>query len=288
MASIKDIRQRMANVRTTKQVLNAMDMVSATKLHKARSRLDGILAMHGDMKNTIDDLKRFDEIRNHPFAENRQVKQSAYVVITSDMGLCGSYNVNICNAALKHMSDGKNEKILSTGAKGCQYFRRREKNVFCRITDASEAQIYTGAGSLGEITSQMFASGDVDEVFLAYTEFESTLSHIPRVERLLPLYGDLSRLDELKKGEKQVGMKYEPDAASFLDHMLPLYLHMCFFVALSHSMACEHAARMMNMESAGKNAGEIIDDLNLMYNRKRQAAITQELNEIVSSANILQ
>ncbi len=284
MSSIKDIRQRMANVRTTKQVLNAMDMVSATKLQKARARLEGILAMYEEMRDTIDDLKRFEEICRHPFAAKREVKNSAYVVITSDTGLCGSYNVNICDAALRHMvSKGKKEKILSIGAKGCQYFMRREKNVFCRITDASEAQIYQGAGRLGEIVSGMYSSGEVDEVFIAYTEFESTLSYVPRVERLLPLYSSASCAEQ-----DEFGMKYEPDSVSFFEHMLPLYLHMCFFMALSHSMTCEHAARMVNMESAGKNASEIIDDLKQMYNRKRQAAITQELNEIVSSANILQ
>lgn len=284
MSSIQDIRQRMANVRTTKQVLNAMNMVATTKLHKARLRLEGILPLDRDMRRVIDDLKRFDAIREHPLAAERPVKNTAYVLITSDKGLCGSYNINVCEAALAHMKGAqKRERILSVGAKGCQYFRRRDRQIRCRIADASEAQIYEGAGRLAEMCRSIFLSGEVDEVFIAYTQFETTLNHIPRVEKLLPLC-DAS--DPRPDGER--ARKYEPDVVSFLEHMAPLYLHMRMFAALSQSMACEHAARMVNMESAGKNASEIIDDLKLIYNRGRQAAITQELNEIVGSANILQ
>jgi F-type H+-transporting ATPase subunit gamma len=285
MSSIKDIRQRIANVRTTKQVLNAMDMVSSTNLHKARARLEGIIPLHNDMKSVIDDLKSFEEIRDHAFAKRREVKNTAYVLITSDKGLCGSYNINICEEALRHMNQGKNEKILSVGARGCQYFRRRGKKIECRVTDASEAQIYEGAGRLSKLVTDLYSSGQVDEVYIAYTQFESTLSHIPRVERILPLYDES---DAGREKLKQSVRAYEPDLITYLEQMLPLYLHMCLFAALSHSVACEHAARMVNMESASKNATEIIDELKQMYNRKRQAAITQELNEIVGSANILQ
>lgn len=282
MSSIKDIKQRMTNVGTTKQVLNAMDMVSSTKLQKARARLEGIVPLYHDVQDIIRDLKRLEDVREHAFAAPRKVKNTAYVVIASDKGLCGSYNTNVCALALKHMNAGKNEKILAIGAKSYQYFKRRDKEVLYRATDVSEAQIYEGASRLGEMCAAKYSAGEVDEVFIAYTQFESTLSHIPRVQRLLPLY------DGADGGrQKAMGMDYSPDAISFLEHLMPFYLHMCLFTALSHSMACEHAARMVNMESAGKNADEIIDDLRRMYNRKRQAAITQELNEIVGSANIL-
>lgn len=283
MSSMKDIRQRMANVRATKQVLSAMNMVSATKLHRARMRLEGILPLHLDMKKAVDDLERFAEIQNHALAAGREVKSTAYILITSDKGLCGSYNRDICEKALEHMNAGKNEKIISIGAKGCQYFKRRDKQILRRVTNTLEAQIYEGAGRLGELSGSLYASGEADEVYVAYTQFDSTLRHVPRVERLLPLFGESDGIRQ-----RDGGMRYEPGAVPFLEHILPLYLHMCFFAALSHSIACEHAARMINMESAGKNAAEIIEDLKQMYHRKRQAAITQELSEIIGSANILQ
>jgi F-type H+-transporting ATPase subunit gamma len=202
------------------------------------------------------------------------------VVITSDKGLCGSYNKNVSEAALRHMS-GKNEKILVVGAKGSEFFRRRDKNVIRRITDISEAQIYEGTGRMADRIHHMYLSGEIDEVYVAYTKFETTLKYVPRVEKVLPLTGGEGRA--IRRG----GMKYEPDANTFLNELIPLYLHMYFFAAHSESLACEHAARMVNMESADRNATEIIDDLTLMYNRRRQAAITQEINEIVSGANIL-
>ncbi len=283
MSSIKDLRQRMSNVGTTKQILNAMNMVSATKLNRARARLEGVRPLYRGMKDVAGDLRRFEEVRGHSFATGREVKNTAYVVITSDKGLCGSYNINICEKALEHMDAGKNEKILTIGSKAYQYFKRHGKNVVRRVSDASEAQIYQGAERLGGLFATLYASGEVDEVFIAYTHFESALSHLPRVERLLPLYGR-SNSTRQKTGVAH----YEPDPVSFFEHMMPLYLHMCFFSALSESVACEHAARMVNMETAGENAADIIDELKQIYNRKRQAAITQELNEIVGSANILQ
>lgn len=280
MSSVKDIKHRIANVGTTKQIMKAMDMVSAAKLQKARLRLEGARPIYHELKNTIDGLSNCESVRDNVFAAQREVKNTAYIVITSDKGLCGSYNVSVSKAALDHMNTGKNEKLLVIGAKGSEYFRRRNKNILRRITDVSEAQIYEGTGRMSEYITSLYLAGEIDEVFIAYTHFETTLSYVPRVERVLPIS------DGSPWGQAGSGTDYEPDANTFLNHIMPLYLHMCFFAASSESAACEHAARMINMEAASKNASEIIDDLNSIYNRKRQAAITQELNEIVSGANI--
>jgi F-type H+-transporting ATPase subunit gamma len=281
MSSIKDIKHRIANVSTTKQIMKAMDMVSVTKLQKARLRLEGVRPLIHELQSLIDDLSNYESIGRNAFTEQREVKNTAYIVVTSDKGLCGGYNVNIAKAALEHMNQGKNEKIFVIGAKGSEYFKRRDKNILRRITDVSEAQIYEGSGRLSELITSLYLKGEIDEVFIAYTHFESTLNYIPRVEKVLPI----SR--GAKYGKIISEKRYEPDMNTFLNHIMPLYLHTLFFALFSESLACEHAARMINMESASKNASEIIDDLNSMYNRKRQAAITQELNEIVSGANIL-
>lgn len=280
MPSIKDIKQRISNVSTTQQIIRAMDMVASTKLHKARARLYGIRPLYGEMQRRIEDLSRCEEAVTHAFAAPRKVKSTAYIVITSNKGLCGGYNTDVAQAALSHMEQGKNEKIVAVGAKGWEYFRRFQKNILYRITDIPEAQIYQTAGRLGELASSLYLSGEADEVYVVYAYFESTLSHLPQVERVLPL--------PIDRGGAAGGrrMKYEPDAHTFIDHFVPLYLHTCFFAASAEATACEYAARMLNMDSAGKNASEAIDKLKRMYNRKRQTAITQELSEIVGGANI--
>ncbi len=281
MSSIKDIKHRIANVSTTKQIMKAMDMVSVTKLQKARLRLEGVRPLSHELQSLIEDLSNYEGISKNAFTEQRKVKNTAYIVITSDKGLCGGYNLNISKAALEHMNKGKNEQILVIGAKGSEYFKRRDKNILRRITDVSEAQIYEGSGRLSEFITSLYLKGEIDEVFIAYTHFESTLNYVPRVEKVLPISLGV------EYGKTDSGKKYEPDGDTFLNHIMPLYLHTLFFALFSESLACEHAARMINMQSANKNATDIIDDLNRMYNRKRQAAITQELNEIVSGANIL-
>jgi F-type H+-transporting ATPase subunit gamma len=260
--------------------MKAMDMVSAAKLHKARARLDGARPIFEELKSIIDDLKLCEEVRDNFYVAPREAKSTAYVIFTSDKGLCGSYNRSVSEAALAHM-EGKNEQILVVGAKGVEFFKRREKNIIRRITDISEAQIYEGTGRMAERVHHMYLSGEADEVYVAYAKFETTLKYAPRVERILPLSGGD------KTGTGYSGMKYEPDPNTFLNELVPLYLHMYFFATHSESLACEHAARMLSMESADKNATDIIEELTLMYNRRRQAAITQEINEIVSGANIL-
>ncbi len=282
MPSMKDIKQRMSNVRTTRQIIRAMDMVAATKLHKARIRLEGARPLYNAMQQSIAGLSHCEEAAQHAFVARREVKNTAYLVITSNKGLCGGYNINVSEKALAHMEQGRNEKIIVAGTKGYEYFRRYHKNILYRITDIPEAQIYETAGRMGERICSLYLSGEVDEVYLAYTYFESTLSHLPRLERVLPVP------IEAGGGPEANQMEYEPDVHTFIDHLVPLYLHTCFFAASAESVACEYAARMVNMDSAGKNATEVIDDLKRMYNRKRQAAITQELNEIVGGANILE
>ncbi|MGI6161240.1 MAG: ATP synthase F1 subunit gamma [Christensenellales bacterium] len=281
MSSMKAIKQRITNVSTTKQIMKAMDMVSSSKFRKARRRLEGARPLYKALKSNLDILKTSEEAYKNVFTMQRPLRSTAYIIITSDKGLCGSYNINICEKALEHMNEGKNERLLVIGSKGSEYFKRRDKNIMRRITGISEAQIYEGAGRLADLTTSLYVSGEVDEIFIAYTYFESPLNYIPRVEKVLPI------TEDTYEAPKYGGMGYEPDVSAFLDHIMPLYLHAYFFAAASEAVTCEHASRMVNMESASKNASDIIEDLNRMYNRKRQATITQELNEIVSGANIL-
>lgn len=279
MASIREIKERIANVSSTEQMIRAMDMIASTKLNQARTQLEGVRPMYDGLNRQVEEVGSLKQAASHVFYEGREVKNSLYVVLTSDRGFAGSYNANILTKALKHMNAGKNEKILVVGSIGDTFFRKRKKNIIRRITDVSDSKMYYGTLELANWLTELYLSGEVDEVFIAYTDFENVMLHHPIVEQLLPIAvpnkGTVEDSDHI----------YEQGVDTFIDHIIPLYLHMNLFRAYSESHTSEQAARMVNMDAAGKNAEEIIDDLNLQYNRQRQADITQELSEIIGGSN---
>lgn len=281
MSSMKDIKQRIANVKSVEQIIRAMDMVASTKLVKARAQLEGVRPMYHELKRVVEEVGSHKSAQSHIFYKEREVRNTLYIILTSDKGLSGSYNANVKSKALEHMNQGKNEKILVVGSKGNEYFKKKGKNIIRKIVDVADAEVYHGTEKVAEWLVNFYLSGEVEEVYIAYTHFENVLNYIPIVEKLLPI--DTGTINEEEINDK----KYEPNMDTFIDHMIPLYLHMSLFRAFSESHTSEQAARMVNMDAAGKNASEIIDDLTLMYNRKRQASITQELSEIVGSANVL-
>jgi F-type H+-transporting ATPase subunit gamma len=287
MASMKNIKKRITSVNNTKKIMKAMNLVSASKLQKAKGRLDHIRPIYDNFKIVIDEIKDSLEPETQvAFTEEREVKNIAYVVLTSDRGLCGGYNINVAKEALKFMDKhkGKHEKIISVGTKGCDYFRRRKKNVVHRCHGATEATAFESAEIIGRHVASMYMSGEADEVYIIYTHFESILTHTPNVEKLLPI-----RTDRQDNAHPNVSfMTYDPDVSTFLEYAVPMYLNISIYGAMMEAAVCEQASRMTSMDSATRNATEIIDDLTLDYNRKRQGMITQEITEIVSGANALQ
>jgi F-type H+-transporting ATPase subunit gamma len=177
------------------------------------------------------------------------------------------------------MNQGKNEKIVVVGAKGYEFFKKKGKNIVESVVDVVDSQVYYGSESLAKWLIDYYMKGEADEVFIAYTHFINVLNYIPVVEKLLPA--------PIKEGKADEDRKYEPDLYSFIDHMIPLYLHMKIFRAYSESHTSEQAARMVNMDAAGKNASDLIEKLTHLYNRKRQTNITEELNEIFGSVNFV-
>lgn len=281
MSSMRDIKQRISNVSSTGQIIKAMDMIASTKLHKVRAQLEGVRPIYYELKRIVEDLGSYKDTKEHIFYKEREVKNSLYIILTSDRGFSGGYNANIMAKALEHMNQGKNEKLLVVGSKGYEYFNKRNKNIIRKIIDVADAQVYYGSESVAKWVAKLYLDGEVDEVFIAYTLFENVLSYVPYVEKVLPVVtNNLDIKDEMNR-------KYEQGLETFIDHLIPLYLHMNFFRAFSESHTSEQAARMISMDAAGKNAADMIEELTRMYNRKRQAAITQEISEIVGSANIL-
>ena len=287
MASMKAIKKRITSVSNTKKIMKAMNLVAASKLQKAKARLDDIRPMYEDIKKVMDSIKSgVSDDMVIPFADAREVKNIAYIVLTGDRGLCGSYNVTVCKEALACVDSnkGKDEKIIAAGSKGWDYFRRRGKNVVQRFEGPSEATVFTDAEVLGNLVAEMYSNGEVDEVYIVYTHFESVLAHIPHIVRLLPL--KMSAGDEAEASSHIIS--FDPDIETFITHAIPMYLNITIFGAMMESAVCEQACRMTSMDSATRNATDIIDDLTLDYNRKRQGMITQEITEIVSGANALQ
>lgn len=280
MSSMKEIKQRIANVSSTEQIIKAMDIVASTKLQRARAQLEGVRPIYHELKRQVEEVGTQEEAKSHVFYAEREVGSSLYIVLTSDRGFSGGYNAGILAKALAHMNQGKREIIFVVGAKGYEELRKQRKNIIRKIIGLPDAQVYYGAERLAKWVIDLYQSGEVDEVFVAYTHFENVLSYVPYVERLLPVVTATGSRTESER-------KYEPTLATYIDHLIPIFLHMSLFRAFSESHTSEQAARMVSMDAAGKNAEEMIAELTRMYNRKRQAAITQEISEIVGSTNIL-
>jgi F-type H+-transporting ATPase subunit gamma len=279
---MKTIKRRITSVETTKKIMKAMNMVAAAKLQKARVRLDAARPFADTAKQMIADFAHCEEAGEHACFRPRKVRHTAYIVITSDRGLCGSHNINLAEKVLSHIKAGRSEKILAVGIKGQEYFHARGKNIWRAYPDVSETVFYEDAELIAGVLRSLYASGEVDEAYVAYTQFESALTHIPRLDRVLPV----RHHPNMAPGAD--GVRYDPDILSFIDQAMPMYLSAFLYAALIESSACEQAARMISMESAANNASDIIHKLTRAYNRRRQAAITQEISEIVSSANMLQ
>jgi len=286
---MKAIKKRITSVNNTKKIMKAMNLVSASKLQKAKTRLDHIRPLFDNLNVVMDTIKKgLDSDTELAFAQEREVKNIAYIVLSSDRGLCGGYNTNISKEALafidaNHSKTDKQEKILAIGTKGWEYFKRRGKNIVFRNPGPSEATSFADAEVLGNKIAQMYTSGEADEVYIVYTHFQTILAHVPYIVKLLPI-----RTETSVPASNPVQMTYDPDAKSFMEHAVPMYLNISIYGAMMESAVCELASRMTSMDSATRNATDIIDDLTLEYNRKRQGIITQEITEIVTGANALQ
>ena len=280
MPSRKDIKRRISSVSTTKQVMKAMDMVAGAKLQKVKVQLEAARPLAKETARIIDNIKNCDDALENIYVMPRKVKNTAYVVITGDRGLCGGYNTNISQSALAHMN-GKNEKIIAVGLQGLDFFKRRGKRIVSKYSGLSETAFYENAHLISSLLMLLYKSHAVDEAFIAYTRFDSALSHTPQIAKVLPL-GEQTTVF----GYSQ--MQYECGVDSFLEHALPIYLNAMIYAAIVESSTSEQAARMLNMDSAVSNASDIIENLTKMYNRKRQAVITQEIGEIVNAANALE
>ncbi|MDR5659712.1 ATP synthase F1 subunit gamma [Serpentinicella sp. ANB-PHB4] len=283
---MRDIKRRIKSVNSTKQITKAMELVSSAKLRKARQRLEQSRSYFTTIKNTVGELMASANNINNPYINKREVKKALYIVITGDRGLCGGYNTNAIKAALNHMDHKDNTSIVAIGTKSRDYFKKRNYHLFGDFMQISENPSLQDAENVAGLAIDLYDQGEVDEVNLVYTEFVSTISHQPKVMKLLPLEVDASETSE-DTMEEQEFMEFQPSAEVFLDYLIPKYVRSMVYGALIESATSEQGARRVAMESATDNAIDMIDKLELKYNRARQASITQEIAEIVGGAEAL-
>lgn len=286
-AGIKVINKRIRSVKSTQQITRAMKMVSASKLRRSQDRLMAARPYSIKLRELLQRLAGTGAA-DHPLFEERVVGSRLYVVITSDKGLCGGYNMNVMRAAQKSMdADTAADvavQVCAIGRKARDYFTKRGYNVVASHCDFGGQASDDKARKVTDFASGLFLTGEVDEVTLAYSEFVSTLTQRPTVSTALPIAPPAS--DEQDSGP---GLDYiwEPDKGTIYAALLPQYLRNRLYLALCEAYASEHGARMTSMSAATQNAGEMIEALTLQRNRERQAAITQEISEIVGGAAAL-
>ncbi|MDO4764781.1 MAG: ATP synthase F1 subunit gamma [Eubacteriales bacterium] len=287
MASMKDIKRRKESVSSTQQITKAMNLVATAKLQKAKQSVLEARPYFNQIHKTISSILSISEGINHPYLEKRDGKKVLYVLISSNRGLAGGYNGNVVKLVLKHIKENANEEtmVISAGKKAQDSMRKEGFELLGNYNALIENPNYDEAKKLSEQVIDLFNERRVDEVYVAYTAFHSTLSQEPKIMKLLPLNPEDFRLEE--KPSNHAVMNYEPSEEEVLNYIVPKYVKSLLFGTLKESAASEHGARMTAMDSATNNASEMIEKLTLLYNRARQASITQEITEIVSGADAL-
>jgi F-type H+-transporting ATPase subunit gamma len=286
MPSLKDIRRRIASVKNTQQVTKAMKMVSAAKLRRAQESIQANRPYAQRTGAILRSLAARVDQEAHPLLHVREPKRVMLVVVTSDRGLCGGFNANINRRAHRFLDEDAKAfddcTLALVGRKGSDYFKRRQKPVQHEFKDVFADLSVDKSRAISQTLIDEFVGDELDAIYVIYNEFKSAVTQTVTVERLLPI-----EPAELPEGDFGVEHLYEPGKAELLDHVLPRHVQAQIWRILLESTASEHGARMSAMDSATRNAGELMEKLTLDMNRARQAMITKELLEIVAGAEAL-
>ena len=282
MATLRDIRRRIRSVRSTAQITKTMEMVSAAKLRRAQTAVESARPYGEQLREVLGNLATASGEVLHPAFAKREAKRRVVVLVSSDRGLCGAFNVNLFKTVEALVREtARPTSLVLVGKKGFDYFRRRKADILDANTEMGGVASWKYAEELSRNLTARFAAGEIDEVDLVYTHFKSALNRSIVVEPYLPMgrtaTGPTVARDYL----------YEPSPEVILERLVPYVLAMRLYMAMAESAASEHGARMVAMGSATKNANEMIQTLTLHMNRTRQATITRELVEIVAGAEAL-
>lgn len=283
MAGGKEIRTKISSIKNTQKITKAMEMVSASKMRKAQDRMKLGKPYAHRIRTVIGHIANSSPEYRHQYFDTRTVKRVGYIVVSTDRGLCGGLNINAFKATIASMKEWADKNveidICTIGGRAATFFNNYGGKVVASVRDIGDNAAVSDVIAAVKIMLDKFDSGEIDQLMLVSNDFVNTMTHVPEVNQLLPLLP--SEEEELKHHWDYL---YEPDAKELLDGLLLRFIESQVYQAVVENNACEQAARMMAMKSASDNAGELIEELGLVYNKARQAAITQELSEIAGGA----
>ena len=285
MASMRDIKRRRESVQSTGQITKAMKLVSTVKLQKAKGKAENTKPYFEHMYKAVNSMLRKSGNIIHPYLQSGSSEKKGIIMVTSNRGLAGGYNSNIIKMVMNSGISKEDAVIYAVGRKGKDALARRGYTIAEDYSEVMNEPVFNDAMSIGRKVLEDFAEGKIGEIYLVYTEFKNTVTHVPTWLKLLPVV--VSEEEEEDEADKLTLMNYEPEAEEALDLIIPKYINSLIYGGLMQSFASENGARMQAMDSATTNAEEMISDLELKYNRARQGAITQELTEIIAGANAI-
>ena len=289
MAAGKEIRGKIKSVENTKKITKAMEMVAASKMRKAQERMRAARPYSDKVRNIAANLGKANPEYTHPFMKVNQAKAVGFIVVTTDKGLCGGMNTNVLRAVTGKLREfqtaGVEARAVAIGNKGLGFLGRIGAKVVSHVTHLGDTPHLDKLIGPVKVLLDAYAAGEVNAVYLSYTRFINTMKQEPVVEQLLPLSQAKLEAEATPSGGR-FGWDYiyEPDAQAVIDELLVRYVEALVYQAVAENLASEQSARMVAMKSATDNAGEVIAELKLIYNKTRQAAITKELSEIVAGA----
>ncbi len=283
MAVGREIRKKIKSIQNTQKITRAMEMVAASKMRRAQQRMAAARPYADKMRNVIGHLHHAHPEYHHPFLTEREAKSVGIILVTTDRGLCGGLNTNALRLVLETMKEWHEKEVglqvCAIGAKGLAFFRRMGANVRSEVTHLGDTPRVEDLIGTIKVMLDAYAGAEIDRLYIVYSQFVNTMTQRPAVQQLLPLPG--TDEEQLKHYWDYI---YEPEAQEVLDDLLRRYIEALVYHAVVENLACEQSARMVAMKSASDNAGKLIEEFTLKYNKARQAAITQEISEIVSGA----
>ena len=285
MAAGKEIRGKIKSVENTKKITKAMEMVAASKMRKAQERMRSARPYAEKVRQIAGNLSRANPEYTHPFMQTNDAKTAGFVVVTTDKGLCGGLNTNVLRAVTTQLKElqaqGMSAEAVAIGNKGLGFLNRIGAKVVSSVTGLGDTPHLEKLIGPVKVLLDAYTEGRINAVYLSYTKFINTMKQEPMMEQLLPLAADTLKADADSLAWDYI---YEPDAQTVIDELLIRYVEALIFQAVAENLASEQSARMVAMKSASDNAGSVIGELKLVYNKTRQAAITKELSEIVAGA----
>ena len=284
MAGGKEIRTKIKSIQNTQKITKAMEMVAASKMRRAQERMYQARPYAQKMRNVIAHVSQANLEYKHSFTLERPVKRVGFIIISSARGLCGGLNINLFRDVVNALSEWQSQSaeidLTTIGSKGLQFFNRVGANIVSEATRLGDTPHLDDLIGPGKVMLDAYTDNRIDRLFLVHNHFQSTMSQTPQLEQLVPIHAE--QPDETLSHHWDY--LYEPDAKDVIDALMTRYIESLVYQGVVENIACEMAARMVAMKSASDNAGDLIDELQLVYNKARQASITQEISEIVGGA----